>query len=89
MIDTFDESDAHNSSSSKGKSSDDSKFPHLKEHTPDQQKTDWSNKCLQVNRGAYSEREYRMYEEVGTSDIQIANIENQHVKKPNAGRTGR
>ncbi len=50
----------------------------------------WANKCLQANRGAYSEREYNMYEEVGTSDITIAYLDKRTVKKgPDCGSTGR
>lgn len=89
-MDYSDDSDAHNADGAKSDQSDSSKYPHLKQHTPDAQKVKHSNECLQVNRGAYSEREYRMYEEVGTSDITIKNIDNRHIKKgPDCGSTGR
>lgn len=85
-----DESNAHNAADARSDQSDKSKYPHLKQHTPDKQKEAWAKQCLQQNRGAYSEREYNMYEEVGTSDITIANLENRHVKKgPDCGSTGR
>lgn len=90
MDNSFDESDAHNAADAKSDQSDTSKYPHLKQHTPDAKKLEWADKCLQVNRGAYSEREYNMYEEVGTSDIYIKNLENRHVSKTaDEGKTGR
>lgn len=90
MSDTLDESDAHNAADAKSDQSDNSKYPHLKQHTSDKDKLAWSDHCLQVNRGAYSEREYKMYEEVGTSDITIANYDKRFAKKgPDCGSTGR
>lgn len=90
MADSFDESDAHNAADAKSDQSDSSAYPHLKQHTPDKDKLRWANQCLQANRGAYSEREYNMYEEVGTSDIPIANYDKRFAKKgPDCGSTGR
>lgn len=90
MADSFDESDAHNAADARSDQSDKSKYPHLKQHTPDKEKLSWADYCLQVNRGAYSEREYNMYEEVGTSDIPITNLDKRTVKKgPDCGSTGR
>lgn len=89
MAGEYDDSDAHNASDAETQS-DSSKYPHLKQHTPDSKKVSWSNFVLRANRGAYSEREYRMYEEVGSSDIEIKNLDKRAVKKgPDAGSTGR
>lgn len=90
MVDSYDESDAHNAADAASDQSDTSKYPHLKQHTPDAKKLAWADQCLQKNRGAYSEREYNMYEEVGTSDIWINNLDKRHVSKSaDEGKTGR
>lgn len=55
---------------------------------PDEAKKDKFK--LQQNRGAYSEREYSMFEQDASSDIQIKNLDKRTVKKsPDCGSTGR
>jgi hypothetical protein len=89
MPDSYDESDAHLNNDAETQS-DSSKYPHLKQHTPDSQKLAVSNFVLRQNAGAYSEREREMYGEVGNDEVQIKDLDQRHVKKsPDCGSKGR